>query len=329
MLAPWNDARAGDMLPLRVLAAAHRLVLERGAPELALWFRSVGGTTPTDGASRSACYAAWVGVLAANADRLPALLALPPQTNDAGRSAALAGVLHLVDDAWHLPIRLHELGASAGLNLRADLVRLRWMGGSTGPGESPLVLDDAWRGAPFPPLGSPCVVERVGCDLDPVDVTTTEGRLHLTSFVWPDQGERLERLRDAYQLVTHADIDLRRADLLDHLRSVRPVRGAALVVWHSSTWMYLTDSQRAEAHEAFALLGSRATPESPVIHAASEYVGDALRSSFAVVVRWWPAPPQHDAHGYAAGTAIQYADSPAHGLPVTWITPRRVVLNDL
>jgi hypothetical protein len=329
LLAPWDDARAGDMVPLRVLAAAHRLVLERGAPALALWFPSVGGTTPSDGASRSDCYTAWVEVLAANVDRLPALLAAPPQTNDPGRSAALAGVLHLVDDAWHLPIRLHELGTSAGLNLRADLVRVRWLGGAVGPPDSPLALDDAWRGEPLPPAAHPRVVERVGSDLEPVDVATTEGRLHLTSFVWPDQEERFERLRDAYELAERTPVELRRADLLDHLRSLRPVAGSALVVWHSSTWMYLADAQRAAAHAAFERLGALATVEAPVVHAAREYVGDRLGSSFAVVTRWWPAPASHAGTGFASGTAIQHADSPAHGLPVTWMPPRAVEIDDL
>ena len=36
LLAPYADARVGDMVPLRLLAAVHRLALAREAPELAL-----------------------------------------------------------------------------------------------------------------------------------------------------------------------------------------------------------------------------------------------------------------------------------------------------
>ena len=322
LLAPWADVRAGDMLPLRVLGAAHRLVLERAAPGLALWFPSVGGTAPTDAAGRGACYRAWVDALVEHADRLPVLLASPPQTNDPGRTAALAGALQLVAAAYDLPIRVHELGASAGLNLLADHVRVTWPGGGVGPLGSPLRLDDAWDGDPLPPDDvEPQVVERIGCDLDPVDVTTTEGRLHLTSFVWPDQAERLERLRAAYRLAQEVPVRLVRADLVDHLRSLRPEPGSVLVVWHSSTWFYLSTEQRAEAERLFDGLGAAASPEAPVVHVAREYLGDAFTSSHALVLRWWPVPASQSAYVVGRGDPVQYADSPAHGLPVTWSAP--------
>jgi hypothetical protein len=319
LLAAWRDARAGDMLPLRVLGAAHRLVLERRAPALALWFPSVGGHAPLDAAGRDACFTAWVGTLVAHADRLPDLLASPPQTNDPGRAASLAGVLHLVDDAWHLPVRLHELGTSAGLNLRADLVRITWPGGAVGPAASPLVLHDAWVGGPMPPRHDPLVVERVGCDLEPVDVSTTDGRLHLTSFVWPDQAERFERLRAAFALADRVPAEVVRRDLVTHLRTLRPQPGTVLVVCHSSTWMYLDAAGRAAASDAFDELAARASEQAPVVHVAREYLGDRLDTGFAVVTRWWPAPPSHVAVGFATGSEIQHADTPAHGLPVTWM----------
>ncbi len=327
LLGPWSDVRFGDMMPLRVLAAAHRLVLEREAPLLALWFPSVGGDAPRDAAGRVACYDAWVDTLVAHADRLPALLAAPPQTNDPGRAAALAGVLQLVEDEWGLPQRLHELGASAGLNLLADQVRVTWLGGETGPAGSPLVLEDAWEGDPLPPATVPRVVERVGCDLHPVDVATTEGRLHLTSFVWPDQPERFDRLRAAYQLAAHVPVRLVRADLVNHLETLSPEPGTALVVWHSSTWMYLDGPQRSAAKTAFERLGALASPEAPVVHAAREYLGDRASTSFALVTRWWPAPRSHGAQGIAAGEAVQFANSPAHGLPVRWMPPRALGLD--
>lgn len=325
VLAPWAGSRSGDMLPLRVLGAAHRLVLERQAPRLAMYFPSVGGSAPDDALGRGACYAAWVDALVAHADRLPALLAGPPQTNDPGRAAALAGALQLVAAAYDLPIRVHELGASAGLNLLADQVRLTWPGGAIGPQGSTLHLSGAWEGAPVPPADVvPRVIERVGCDLDPVDITTTEGRLHLTSFVWPDQLDRLDRLRAAYQLVETVPITLVRADLLEHLRSLHPVEGSTLVVFHSSTWFYLDEAERAEAVAIFDRLGAQASATAPVVHVAREYLGDAFASSHALVLQWWPVPESQAAHAAHPGDPVQYADSPAHGLPVTWQQPHRV-----
>lgn len=328
LLAPWADARAGDLVPTRVLGAAHRLVLERAAPALALWFPSVGGTAPSDAAQRAACYAAWVDALESAAERLPALLARPPQTNDPGRGAALAGVLHHVAAAYGLPVRVHELGASAGLTLLADRVRITWPGGATGPQGSPLRLDDAWAGDPLPPSDdAPRVVERVGCDLDPVDVRSTDGRLHLTSFVWADQVERLERLRAAYRLAEDVPVELVRRDLVEHLRGLSPEPGRALVVWHSSTWFYLSAAERAEADRRVRALGDAASSDAPVVHVARELTDGADAGSHAVVAQWWPVPQHLEPFGVHTGDPVHLADTPAHGVPVTWRPPSVLVVD--
>jgi hypothetical protein len=321
LLRPWADTRWGDMLPLRVLGAAHRLVLERRAPELALWFPSVGGAAPTDAAGRGACWAAWLGALSAHRDQLPVLLARPPQTNDPGRAAVLLGALHHVAQRWRMPIRLHELGTSAGLLLRADQVRVTWSGGATGPQGSPVVLEDAWLGDPLPPASDVDVVERVGVDLDPVDVTTTDGRLHLTSFVWADQVHRLELLRGGLQLADQVPAEVRRGDLVEHLASLHPQPGTVLVVWHSSVWSYLDDVQRREAGQQVERLGGEASADAPVVEAAREYLGERLGTAFPLVLRSWPSA---DPASTPDGAPVCYADSPPHGLPVTWAEPLRI-----
>lgn len=328
LLEPWRDERDGELVPLRVLAAAHRLVLEREAPALALWFPSVGGSAPVDAAGRSACFDAWCAALESHADRLPALLSVIPQTNDPGRSAAFAGALAHLAAAYPRPMHVHELGASAGLNLLADHVRVTWLGGARGPQGSPLVLEDVWTGDPLPPDAEADVVERVAVDLSPVDVTTTEGRLHLTSFVWPDQLARFERLRAAYELAQQVPITLVADDLVHHLRGLRPVDRALLVVAHSTTWIYLDADVRAEAEMCLQALGSRATPTSPVVHLRREprALADDSTTDFEVVVRCWPAPELGPLSAFGAGTPVRLARTSAHGFPVVWHEPAVVEL---
>jgi hypothetical protein len=59
-----------------------------------------------------------------------------------------------------------------------------------------------------------------------------------------------------------------------------------------------------------------------VVHVAREYLGDMITTSHALVLRWWPVPESQSAYAARRGDPLQYADSPAHGLPVTWMPPR-------
>lgn len=125
VLRGHEDDPGPSALALRLMGGAHRLVLERRAPALALTFPSVGGTG--DGES------AWVAlreVFVEHREELRDALGRAPQTNEVGRAAALiGGLLHLVADDDR-PVRLVEIGASAGLNLRADRFRSSWQTGA-------------------------------------------------------------------------------------------------------------------------------------------------------------------------------------------------------
>lgn len=187
-----EDARR-DVPALRLMGGVHRLVLTQRAPGLAAYFPSVGGSGDAE-----AAWPALRAVLGEHRDELRKALRQAPQTNEVGRAAVLiGGLLHVVAET-RLPVHLVEIGASAGLNLWADRFRVE-VGDrrGVGPPDSPVVLANAWRGE-LPPLDVALVmVGRSGCDLAPADPTTPEGRLTLTSYVWPDQSERLERLRGA------------------------------------------------------------------------------------------------------------------------------------
>jgi len=165
VLRGHEDDPGPSALALRLMGGVHRLVLDRRAPALALTYPSVGGTGDPD-----AAWAALRTVLAEFVDELRASLGQPPQTNEVGRAAALVGGLLRVAATDPRPLRLVEIGTSAGLNLRADRFRIELADGrAVGPAESPVVLTDAWHGR-LPSLDrSLVVVERAGCDLAPVD----------------------------------------------------------------------------------------------------------------------------------------------------------------
>jgi len=97
------------------MAAVHRLVLDGRAPQLVPYYPSVGGR-----ADPAAAWPALVALLEERAEDLRELVSRALQTNEVGRSQALLCGFLVVSARTGLPLRLLEVGASAGLNLRWD-----------------------------------------------------------------------------------------------------------------------------------------------------------------------------------------------------------------
>jgi hypothetical protein len=263
VLEGYENRSFGEAIGLRLLAAVHGLVLSGTAPELAAFYPSTGGTwDPVLG------WEAFEQVLQSRLGEVRSLLTQPPQTNEVGRSAALyGGLLQLVHEV-PLPVRLFEIGASGGLNLRADQYRYLADGTSYGPPESPVVFESAWSGQV--PSAELRVAERVGCDIAPVDPLTTDGALTLTSYVWPDMADRLARLRGALTVAHDVPADVRREDAVSFLRGLELSEGHVTVVWHSIMWQYLRRPDRSAIEARLAELGAQATTATPLAHLSLE-----------------------------------------------------------
>jgi hypothetical protein len=114
------------------------------------------------------------------------------------------------------------------------------------------------------------VVERRGCDTEPVDPTTEEGRLRLTSYVWPDQLERLERLRGALQIASQVPAPVLRQSARDFVGDLQLAPGTTTVVWHSIMWQYLDDQERSDVEARLEQLGDSADADARLAHLALE-----------------------------------------------------------
>lgn len=293
-------------LALRLAGAVHRLALSGRAAGLASHYPSCGGN-----GDAAAAWGAFRVVLEEHADEVRRGLAGPPQTNDVGRSAPLLGAVLSVAGPAALPVRLWEIGASAGLNLRADRFRYRARdSGVWGPPSSPVVLDPAWDHVP---AGAPAhleVVERVGADIAPVDPTTPEGAVTLAAYVWPDQVARLDRLRAAIAVAREVPVRLVAARARDLLRDLVLAEGVLTVVWHSVMWQYVDPEEQHEVEARLEELGASGTRRSPLVHVAFEPLGSLTHRSsgrFVVSVRTWPG-----------GRREVVGEAPPHGVPVRW-----------
>jgi hypothetical protein len=234
-------ARTRSLAPLLLLAAIHRLVLEGQLPDAARYYPSAGGRVDVD--------ALWPHLI----DALPrATLPACVQTNEVERTCGLLpGFLEVVRQTG-LPLRLLEIGASAGLNLRWDH---------------------------FPFLEVPAVVrvvERRGCDLHPIDPTLDESRGAMLCFVWPDQADRLQRLAEAIAIARRVPATVERCDAVDWLRAElgEPRHGVATIVYHSVVLPYMTEEGRENLRQVMEDAGRRATADAPLAWVSMEPAGE-------------------------------------------------------
>jgi hypothetical protein len=308
VLAGHLDSRPAGVLALRMLGGAHALALGGQAPELAAWYPSAGGHADREPGSPHA-WAALRQTLAERPDEIRRWLERPPQTNEVGRSAALIGGLLNITALADRPIRLAEVGASAGLNLRADWYRVAGDSGSYGDPASPVVLRHGWEGG-TPPASRIEVIERTGGDLSPLDPTTRHGQLTLTAYVWPDQADRLARLRGAFTVAAQVPAQVQKESATQTVNRIELLAGTWTVLWHSIFRQYLDEEQRAELAEGVAALGATATDEARFAYL---YLEQSRAGGCPVVLTTWPGE-----HRALLGMATP------HGIPVRWgAIPRR------
>jgi hypothetical protein len=289
-------------LALRLFGGLHRLALEGRAPDLAAHLPSTGG----DGDPA----AAWSAALDTIRDQFETVRDLATrgvQTNEVGRSAALLGGFLQVAAETGLPLRVLELGASGGLNLRFDHYHYLGSGWTWGRADSPVQLDGCFTGAPPVTLGNGSVVvaERRGCDAAPVDLSGEDGRLTLLSFVWPDQERRLALLRGALDVAATVPVEVNRADAADWIKGAlaNRVPGVATIVFHSVFWQYLTAEAQDSILTTLQEAGVRATAEAPLYLLRME----PAHRTFEVRLTSWPG-----------GHDDLLATCGAHGMDIRW-----------
>lgn len=305
LLAGYEDDDRGSALALRLMAAVHRLVLAGRLPELAARYPSAGG----DG-DAGAAWPALVAAAESHRDELRALIPLGLQTNEVGRSAALAPGFITVAGRTGLPLRLLEIGAAAGLNLRFD--RYRYEGGFGDPA-SPVRFEGMYERGDPPLDGHLEVASRAGCDANPLDPGSADDRLTLRSCIWADQVERLRQLEAALEVGRALPVEIDRADAVEWLAAklAEPAAGAATVVYHSVVWQYLGDERRKALRSLIDDTGARASVNAPLAWLRMEPPANPEEQPLAELrLSLWPG---------GAGDEL-LALTGYHGRPVHWLT---------
>ncbi|MEO7201033.1 MAG: DUF2332 family protein, partial [Candidatus Tumulicola sp.] len=128
------------------------------------------------------------------------------------------------------------------------------------------------------------ISERRACDAKPIDVGDARAVRRLQSFVWPDQLDRLRRLRAALDLAatTPVVVDAERFSTW-LVREVHPKAGCVTVVVQTVVEEHLTPATLQELNDAIASVGRRASSSAPVAYVRMEFRNDAYDMSIRVL----------------------------------------------
>jgi hypothetical protein len=281
-----GEAPVRQRRPNLLLAAVHFLLLGGAAHHpLADHYDTVrsftgGVEAPPDAAAAHAAppgrdlVADFKDFVMVHRGELLALIAVrSTQTNEVGRCTALLPALGTIAAGYPdgQPLRLLDLGTSAGLNLLFDsyayTYRQRSDGTTLEAGRrgGPVHLECAVRGelGHLPPLLFPPIAGRTGIDAHPIDPTSDDGADWLLACLWPDNLPRFARLRGALSTARTTDDPptVYRGDIIEDLPGV--VEGIAtdgpLVVFHSWVAAYLSPERQGQLVETVRQL-SQARP---------------------------------------------------------------------
>jgi hypothetical protein len=296
VLEGHDDDPKDSALALRLMGAVHRLALSGRAPALAQRYAAADG----DG---ERTWEAFRATLEDRVEELRPLVDRPVQTNEVGRCAALLPGFLDVAARTGKPLRMLEVGASAGLNLGWSEYRYEAGDFAWGPPDSDLRIEFELVGGAGPAPVPATVAERAGCDASPVDPASEEGRLTLLSYAWPDQMARMERLRAALAIAAARPAPVERGGAVEWAaaRLAEPAPGLATILFHSIVMQYLSEDERDAFARVVQEAGSRAGEETPLAWLRMEPDGERAAISLAT----WPG-----------GEERLLAHSGYHGTPV-------------
>ena len=277
---PGDPSSSADVLPLRLCGGLHALVRAGRLPELGRLY------PPNPAPADDLLWPAIPDAIRKADDELGRWLDLPPQTNEVGRSAVLMAGLMTIAANRKLPLRLFELGSSAGLNLVLDRYGYRLGGVRAGAAASPLRLAPEWRGPP-PPEAPVEILSRGGVDLRPVDLRN-EGE-KLLAYVWPDQLERRSRLEAAIAIAAADPPPVAEGDAAEWLERILPLApfaGAVRVVMHSIAFQYFPAGTQRRIAALIERCGAAADEKGPL--AWLRYEQQPGEEQASLRVRSWP-----------------------------------------
>ena len=283
--------------PVLLLAAIHYLVLQHRNTPLSRRYPSVTGTAHVPSPDRNELAADLREFCDTYHDEIIDLVrARHTQTNDISRSALLRLALA------HQPViessTLIDVGCSAGLNLHLDAYHCTYTAEngswttSAGDTAAPALRCSVRAEAP-PDIEIGTFARRIGFDPRPIDVKTDDASW-LLACVWPDQLDRIARLKEAVAWAKTNPLDLCNADALAALTEIESMRDDHLTIINSWVLSYLSLDDQRSYRQRLEALGRRRNltwvyleqpSTTPALHHDKQIARSPQRSELTAVTR--------------------------------------------
>jgi hypothetical protein len=245
-----------DRLPALLAGAAISLLARRDTESrLHAYFPEGGAPQPT---FDEGFFPAFASFCSRHLDEIMAVCrAHRYQMNEVARCTQLACGLAAAAKAGQEPIGLVDLGTGAGLALHLDRYRYALGSRFSGPADAAVELRCAVRGRRRPPaVHLPPIAERIGIDLDPVDLEDEEARNWLEACTPPEE-TALSRLVAAVEVARRHPPEILRGDVVEMLPEVLASlpSGRPVTVVDSYTAVFLPEDRRLGLVDALAKAG--------------------------------------------------------------------------
>ncbi|MEQ6357075.1 DUF2332 domain-containing protein [Lysinibacillus sp. M3] len=160
------------------------------------------------------------------------------QTNEIRRCSYLYPMMTEIYERHKKPLAFIEIGASAGLQLGMDQYNYCYNEQlHINNSNNDFILSSENQGQPLPTSisNAPVVCNRVGIDLNPIDIHNEEELQWLQALIWPEHQERRLLLNQALPILKELDLQLIKGDAIKLIKDIsREINEEAmLVVYHT------------------------------------------------------------------------------------------------
>lgn len=265
-----KDADPRQPAPNLFFAAVHFLLMQNSSEELSRHYPSFGGSFT----GSEVVFASFKRFCLKFRPQISQILKTRlVQTNEVQRCALLLPAVHFVSqNAGNSQIALVDVGASCGLNFLMDRAFIKYTDGqSLGPKSSALQLCCESKGVQFPKEGNVKIVDRIGVDLNPINLLSETERQWNLALIWPDQIERIERFKSALQILDSTPITFVKGNGNEVLPQIASnvSRDHLLCVMHSFTLNQFSKEDR----EVFNLRLTHISNDREVWRISLEWIG--------------------------------------------------------